>query len=194
MIICLTGIDGCGKSVQAELLKNYLESKSQTVFLSKAYDREEKSIFSGFINCCDQIAILFLFQALHAQQRIKAEKALSERKTVIADRWDEGYLAYHANYGILSDKPELREKINEMAFDGIKPDVTFLIDLPVEEANKRCILRQKGTDFFDLLPPKYHEVMRKGYLDLAKIMNWIVIDGRLPEITIHRQIVSHLKA
>jgi len=195
MIICIAGIDGCGKSTQVKLLKKYLASKGRAIFISKAYGKEEKRLFSGFINRCNQVAILFLFQALHAQQRIKAEKALLEGKLVIADRWDESYLVYHANYGILADKPGLREKINEMAFSGIRPDTTFLIDLPVEEAAKRRIQRQKqkSADFFDLLPSEYHEVMSKDYLDLAKKMNWTIINGAKPALLIHKEIVSHLK-
>ncbi len=194
MLICIAGIDGCGKSTQVEMLKEYLESRGRAVFLSKAYGKEEKERFSEFINCCDQLAILFLFQALHAQQRIKAERALAEGKTVIADRWDESYLVYHSVYGILADKPDLRESINEMAFNGMRPDITFLIDVPVEEADQRCTRRQKSNDFFELLPREYHESMRKGYLDLAKKMDWTVINGIKPTPLVHEEMISYIKA
>lgn len=192
MLICLTGIDGCGKGTQLSLLTEYLEKQNFPVFVSKAYGDAEKECFSAFINTWSQTAILFLFQALHAEQSLKVRRALAQRRIVIADRWDEAYLAYHSRYGILSCDPKLRARLNEIAFEGISPDVTILLDVPVKVALKR--LEARGKDFFDKLPQSYHQAMRDEYLRLAKEKNWHVVDGTRPAIDIHSRITGILEA
>lgn len=190
MLICITGIDGCGKGVQVSLLEKYLTSQDQSVFVSKAYGTGEKEIFSTFLEYWDPLAILFLFQALHVEQRIRAERALLEGKLVIADRWDESYLAYHSNYGALSTDAELREKLNQMAFGGIVPNITFLLKVSIQKAKERCRLR--GEDFFDRASLEYHETMQNGYLALAEKRGWTVLDGEMSIRDIHQKILSRM--
>ncbi len=190
MIICLTGIDGCGKGTQKELLKAHLENSRKAVFLSKAYGDAEKECFSAFVEYWTQESILFLFQALHAEQRVKAEKALARGAIVIADRWDESYLAYHSTHGILLSNPGLRDQLNSIAFGGIIPDVTFFLDVPVERARERMLSR--GMDFFDRLSNDYHSTMRNEYLSIATDRKWIIIDGTKSPLEIHREILREL--
>lgn len=190
MIICLTGIDGCGKGTQKELLKVHLENSGKAVFISKAYGDAEKECFSAFIEYWTQESILFLFQALHVEQRMKAEKALTRGDIVIADRWDESYLAYHSTHGILSSNPCLREQLNSIAFGGIIPDVTFFLNVSVDKARERMLSR--GMDFFDRLSNDYHSTMRNEYLSIATDRKWVVIDGTKSPLEIHRGILREL--
>ncbi|MEK7608041.1 MAG: dTMP kinase [Patescibacteria group bacterium] len=190
MFICFSGIDGCGKGTQKEFLADYYRGLGNRVFLSKAYGDAEKECFSAFIERWSQEAILFLFQALHTEQRKKAEQALQRGEIVIADRWDESYLAYHEAFGILSMYPALRARLNEIAFASMAPDVTFLIDLSEESARKR--LQSRGMDFFDRLSADYHRTMRRKYLELAKERNWIVIDGAKTPADIRADVIAHL--
>ncbi len=190
MIICITGIDGCGKGTQINLLANFLRKKNYDVFISKAYGEKEKKLLSSFIESLHPISMMFLFQALHTQQRINTEKALEKNKIIIADRWDESYLAYHSNYGILKDNPQLREELNRIAFNNIIPDVTFLLRLSVSVARSRCQIR--GADFFDRLSSEYHKTMQNAYLKIAKERHWIILNGAKPELTIHKEIIRHL--
>lgn len=192
MIICFSGVDGCGKGTQKDLLTIALRAKGKSVFSSKAYGDGEKECFAPFIEYWSQEAILFLFQALHVEQRKHMEKALQRGEIVIADRWDESYLAYHRTYGILKDDPTLRNLLNAIVFKGIIPDITFLLDVPVEQTRKRLQLR--GADFFDKLPETYHETMRKEYLRLAEERKWIVLDGTRPAIEIHKNILDTVLA
>lgn len=187
MLICLTGIDGCGKGTQKELLRAHFQNAGKAVFMSKAYGDAEKECFSAFIEYWTQESILFLFQALHVEQRVKAEKALGRGDIVIADRWDESYLAYHSTHGILSSDPCLRDQLNKIAFAGIFPDVTFFLDVSVEQARKRLLSR--GMDFFDRLSSDYHSTMRNEYLSIATARKWIIIDGTNPALDIHKEIL-----
>ncbi len=190
MIICITGLDGCGKSTQIDLLKKYFKKKDYSVFVSKAYGKDEKECLERFIQYWNPLAIMFFFQALHSQQRIETVKALKKGKIIIADRWDESYLAYHSHFGLLSKNEPLRKRLNEIAFAGIIPDITFLLDIPIEIAMERT--KNRGVDFFDKHPWDYHSVMRIGYLKLAKKRKWIVLDGTASPKNIHKQIKSYL--
>lgn len=190
MLICITGIDGCGKSIQIKFLKDYLEKKGYNVAISKAYGEAEKELFSLYIENLHQTAILFLFEAMHAQQCILAKQELARGKIVIADRWDESYLVYHSHYGVLKDKPKLRAAITKLSFQGIVPDITFLLKVSYEAAQKRCEAR--GLDYFDKKPKEYHETMQKGYINLIKKRGGIIINGEQSIKLIHQEIISHL--
>jgi len=190
MIICITGLDGCGKGSQKDFLVRYLRSRGVHVFKSKAYGDAEKESFSIFLQNWSQESILFLFQALHVEQRVRVQKALEEHDVVIADRWDESYLAYHRTHGILSDDSDLRQRLNEIAFSGIVPDITFFLDVTVDLAQQRVVAR--GMDFFDSLPASYHETMREQYHVLAKERGWVVIDGSMSVEAVHQEILSHI--
>lgn len=190
MIINLTGIDGCGKGTQITLLAQHLEEAGRRVFVSKAYGDAEKETLSMFIRKWHQTSILFLFQALHVQQRIEAFAAEERGDLVISDRWDDSYYAYHRNFGILMDDRDLREKLNRIAFEDRLPDITFFLDAPLEVAQTRMDAR--GRDFFDKHPLSYHRTMQEGYRELAKERGWITINSEESVEKIHDEIVSHL--
>lgn len=191
MLINITGIDGCGKSLQIQLLENYIRSKGKEVFISKAYGKAEKDTFSAYIETVEQEALLFLFQAFHIRQFLRAEEAIEKRKIVIADRWDESYIVYHSQRGILAHNRVLREKLNKIAFKCTIPDFTFLLDVPVEVAQRRT--HSRGADFFDKKPADYHEMMRRGYLNLAQERKWHVLDGNRSVEILHKEVVNILE-
>lgn len=185
MLICITGIDGCGKGTQIWLLKKALESRGLNIFVSKAYGDSEKESFAHFFHFWDNLAITLIFQGLHRQQYIDAKKAQEDGKIVIADRWDESYLAYHKQFGIFSKRKQLRDELHDLAFEGVKPNLTILIDTTVEEADARMIAR--GKDFFDSKDVEYHSRMRAAYLEMAKDSGWVIVDGKKAPNKIHQE-------
>ena len=191
MLIFIVGLDGCGKGTQISLLKKYLEKKGKKVFYSKAFTDDVKEIFSPYLEYWDQVSRMFFFQALHAQQCTEAVDAIKRGEIVIADRWDESYIAYHSQYGILAQNKDLRNQLNQLAFQGIEPNLTFFIDIPPETVPKRTQLR--GQDFFDREPLEYHRKMREGYLGLAEKRKWIIIDGTQTIQAIHRTIIAEIE-
>ncbi len=192
-LICFTGVDGCGKSTQVHLLKSALEQLGHAVVLSKAYDEPEKEAFAHYVNRMDNEAITLLFQALHRQQYVKARQALKAGAIVIADRWDESYLAYHEEHGFLSEDPELRNRLNEIAFEGLKPNLMFVLDLPVEKARER--MKARGEDFFDKKSNEMHEQKRLKYNTYTEgNPDWhIVLADRSVE-AIHQDVLAIVKA
>jgi len=191
MFIAFAGIDGSGKTTQIQMLEKYFQNKNRQVFISKAYTAKEKVLFREYIQEIDQRAILFLFQAFHVEQCIKAQEALKKHRVVIADRWDESYFAYHSTYGVLSQQSELREQINQLAFQGLKPDICFLMDIDPKVAIDRT--SKRGQDYFDKLSYSYHLDMCNAYRRLAKDNNWVIIDGSQDSTYIHSEIIMYLE-
>lgn len=98
--------------------------------------------------------------------------------------------SYHSSFGILKDQPQLRKQLNELAFQDIKPNICFLLDIDPYTAIERT--RQRGQDFFDKHNLSYHQTMRNAYLNQAYTHKWIVIDGHKSIEHIHSIILSHL--
>lgn len=190
MIINLTGVDGCGKGTQITLLAQHIRKTGRGVFLSKAYGDAEKETLSMFVRKWHQTSIMFMFQALHTQQKIEACAAEEKGELVISDRWDDSYYAYHRSFGILSQDTELLEKLNKIAFGSKIPDITFFLDVSMETAQKR--MDDRGRDFFDLHPLSYHQTMQEGYRKLAKERGWVTISSEDSIEKIHYEILSHL--
>ena len=191
MFISFAGIDGSGKTTQIQLLEAYFQDQNTQVFVSKAYTSKEKELFGQYMQKIDQRSILFLFQAFHVEQYLKAKDALEKHQVVIADRWDESYLAYHSTYGVLSKEKELRERINLLAFQGLKPDVCFLMDIDTQTAIHRA--SQRGQDYFDKLSFTYHSDMVNAYRKLATEHGWVVLDSNKEPKDIHQEVIVHLR-
>ena len=113
---------------------------------------------------CDKTEVL-LFAASRAQHIEKfILPSLKKGINVVSDRF---VLSSHVYQGIARKMGLSRVKtINNFAREGLKPDITFLLDLDVEKAQKRT--RQKKKDRIELENIKFHQKIRKGFLRLAK--------------------------
>lgn len=192
MLVCLTGIDGCGKTSQIKLLAEALEALGRSVYVSKALTDDLKRTTGDWLRRWDDVAITFLFQAFHAQQRAIAEEYISKDYIVLADRWDESFLAYHSLHGNLSKDDPLRSALNEMAFQGIVPDLTFLLLVSSASAESRRSARA-FSDVFDNRDLKYFEMIQCEYERLAKERSWIIVDASRSKSEVHSEIFSAIK-
>jgi dTMP kinase len=92
------------------------------------------------------------------------------------------------------------EKIHARTVEDVMPDLTFLLDVPVEEGLRRALKRmEKQTDKEDRFEKEaldFHQRVREGYLTLARRepQRIIVLDGMKDEETLHHEIVSHLSS
>jgi dTMP kinase len=134
---------------------------------------------------------MFLFQALHAQQYALTSDALKRGDTVIADRWDESYLAYHQNFGFLSSQDNLRVTLNSLAFRDRLPDLGFVIHVSIEIARKRRESRGKLERFEDRTDA-YYDLVQKTYCEIAAARGWHLLDGRETPEKIHEKIIKFL--
>ena len=105
---------------------------------------------------------------------------------MIADRFTSSTMAYQG-YGRGLDR-ELIERLNREATGGLEPDLTVLLDLPVETALARK--RNGKEDNFDGAPVDFHRKIRRGYTALAAADpgGWLVLDGQRPPEDLGREI------
>ena len=136
---------------------------------------------------------LLLFLASRAQLvREVVRPALERGEVVVCDRYADSTLAYQG-YGRELDV-ELVRRLNHFAMAGLAPHLTVLLDMPVEEAQRRR--RPQTRDRFegDDLDPEakqtFHIRVREGYLALVKEEpeRWLTVDARLPRVEITRRI------
>ena len=170
MFITFEGIEGSGKSTQIQLLKEFFEKKAQKAFFTKEPGSSEvgKKIRSILLNKENKISpqteifLIFADRVQHVQEIIKPN--LNEGKIVISDRYYDSSIAYQGQReGV--DKTEIYELINML--DLPTPDITFLLDLPVDIGLKRAKNRA-SLDRFESEEISFHEGVRQNYLDLQQ--------------------------
>jgi len=167
--ITFEGSEGCGKSTQSEMLFSYLKARGHKV----VYLREpggvglSEMIRTILLDPKSRIsaqAETLLYMATRAQvvQEI-IKPALEAKKIVICDRFLDSTIAYQG-FGLGIDI-KLIKTLGSFATQGIKPDLTILLDLPVKSGLKH---RENCRDRIEQRSVNYHEKVRKGYLLLAK--------------------------
>jgi dTMP kinase len=191
-LIAFEGIDGSGKTTQIVLLKEELDRLLYQTVITKAKKPSQEAVFKKFLKAFDitpdSLSYMFVYQALHRKQFEKTIAALESDNVVLADRWSGSFFVYHLNFGLLSKGPrEHIELLNTLAFQDLKPDITFLLDVPPQIAFERRV-RRGETNTFDADTVCFYEAVHEKCRAFATENNWIVIDGTLSIEAIHRQI------
>lgn len=198
MLITFEGIDFCGKSTQVELLRNYLASRQKIVEVIREPGGTKISEMIRTIlldkvheNMCNESEI-FLFSASRAQLvREKIRPYLMKGYYVISDRFHDSSTAYQGFGRGLSVDAIMN--IHNLAIGDTIPDITFFIDIPVEEAENRK--RQKlhrDLDRIEISERDFFEKVRNGYLYLSKDKRFRKIDGTQSIQVIHYQIIKEI--
>ncbi len=189
MFITFEGIEGCGKTTQARMLAVKLEERGFPTLVTRepggaAISEQIRTIVLDNKNDgMDPMAEALLYVASRAQFVTEIVRpALAAGHTVICDRYADSTLAYQG-YGRGLDIDTLRT-LNTIATNGLVPDLTLLLDLPVSEGLKRR--RSDGAmNRLDNAGTLFHERVRNGYHALAKAepQRWRVIDaGAAPSV------------
>jgi len=171
MFISLEGVEGCGKSTQAELLGEYARKIGCPVVLTHEpggtpiAEKVREILLEPQYTEMTDVTELMLYLASRAQHvRQLILPALTEGKVVICQRFSDATFAYQG-YGRGFDLDFL-EQVNRIATDGLEPDLTLVLDLDVEEG----FFRKRG-DRWDRLENEridFHNKVRDGYLDIAR--------------------------
>ncbi len=145
------------------------------------------------------LAELLLYAADRAQHVKEVIKpALSQGKWVVCDRFSDATIAYQG-YARGLDITLIRT-LNEKSSYGVWPDITFLLDCPVEVGLKRAIERnkilfQEETARFEREKRDFHEAVKQGYLSMVKedSKRFVVVDGTLNEDRLEEVIFEHIR-
>lgn len=167
--ITFEGSEGCGKSTQSKLLYQYLKRKGlKVVYLREPGgtligEKIRKILLDSKNDSISPMAEMLLYMAARAQVVSEIIKpALKKRKIVICDRFLDSTLAYQG-YG-LGININLIKSLGNSVTQGIKPDLTILLDLPVKKGLKYRHLKKDRIEKRSLA---YHIRVRNGYLKLA---------------------------
>jgi dTMP kinase len=173
VFITVDGPDGGGKTTQAERLAAYLRDRGVLVHLTREPGgtwlgeriRDLLLERTGSTATTDPLADAMLFDAARRQlvQEV-IRPSLDAGETVICARFTDSTLAYQG-YGAGLDIDVLR-RLNDLATDGLRPDLTIILDVPVEAGLARKapgdVTRFEAE--FDLA---FHHRVRQGFLTLA---------------------------
>lgn len=193
--ITIEGVDGAGKTTQSKLLHEYLNGEGYQALLT----REPGGTLTGervrailLDPACDmgERTETFLYLAVRAEHVDKiVQPALLEDKIVISDRFSDSTFVYQGiarGLGI-----EKMVALNEFATNGLVPDLTILLDAPVEKLKKRVDSRAEA-DRIEKEGLAFQGLVRDGFLKLAASFpeRIIVIDALLDAKEIQAKIRS----
>jgi dTMP kinase len=177
--ISFEGIEGCGKSTQSKMLLEFFNSQNILSILTRepgGCDISEKIreiLINENLQAKTEILLNFAARIEHVENLIKPE--LENGKIVISDRFSDSTYAYQG-YGFGGDI-DMITKIHNLTIPNLIPDITFLIDIEVEQAFERIKLRSQNNKYEDL-SLDFHKRVRNGFLKLAEKTDRIkIING-----------------
>jgi len=177
--ITFEGIDGSGKSTQLRLLNTFLRSLGCNAVVTRepggtALGLRLREALLDAHEEVDPLTELLVFAADRAQHvRRMLVPALESGAVVISDRYADATIAYQgAGRGF---PPELIAQIVQLATGGLKPDLTLLFDVSIEESTSRTTRRSSGKnttgktgrDRLDIENAEFHTRVRDAYLKMA---------------------------
>jgi len=182
LFITFEGGEGSGKSVQAKALFRRLSELAVPVLLThepggtpfgERMGRWLKWTKDAEIS---PLTELMLFNASRAQLVAEVIRPnLKSGKVVVCDRYADSTTVYQG-YGRGLDLAMVKA-INKAATQGLKPDLTILLDIAVEEGLARKMAKKQ--DRFEQETAVFHYKVREGYLKLAAAepRRWLVVDA-----------------
>ncbi len=171
--ITIEGGEGAGKSTQAGLLVDSLTRAGITALRTRepggAPGAEEirRLLVEGDPARWDAPSeALLMVAARRSHLTATIWPALERGEWVVCDRFADSTLAYQG-YGGGVPLAEL-EALHRMIAGDFMPDLTLILDLPVELGLKRAAARSGGEKRFERMDRGFHERLRQGFLDIAR--------------------------
>jgi len=171
--ITLEGGEGAGKSTQIARLKSWLESRGRSVVATRepggspGAEMVRKLLVEGPADRWDGTTEALLhFAARRDHLRSVVWPALKRGAWVVSDRFADSTRAYQG-YGHGLDLA-LLDKLYAVAVGDFRPDLTLILDLPVETGLKRAAARRGTETRYENLPREFHDRVRAGFLEIAK--------------------------
>ena len=203
MFITFEGIEGSGKTTQLKYIQTYFESRGQECIVTREPGGTEigKKIRSILLDPASKnispVSELFLYMADRAQHvKQVLIPAISAGKIVLCDRFFDATVVYQGYARGLEVKQILR--MHELVLEGLKPDVTILLDLPPKIGLSRAWAqidngKRDGVESrFEKENLSFHKRVRAGYLELARRepQRFRIIDATRQEAKVRREIID----
>lgn len=169
LFITFEGADGCGKTTQIELVNKYLQEKGYKTLVTrepgaKGLGEKLREILLNYEGEVSPNCESFLFLADRAQHvDCIIKPALKNNTIVLCDRHTDSTIAYQG-YGRQLNIQEIK-KLNDIAVNGLKPDLTIVFDIDVETSMQRV---GKTKDRMESAGMEFFNRVRNGYLAIAQ--------------------------
>lgn len=180
MFITLEGIEGSGKTTQIRQLSAFIEAAGHRCVTTREPggtvigEKIRAILLNPENDDLSPISELLLYMADRAQHLNSLVKpALEAGKIVLCDRYFDATVVYQGIARGLDT--ELIYSLHKLLFEDLKPDMTFLLDLPPAVGLARAWeqindgIRSGGESRFEEETIAFHEKVRAGYLDLARL-------------------------
>jgi len=194
MFFSFDGVDGVGKSTQINLLADALRGRDREVVACRdpgstaLGEALRKILLDHHDTAIHRRSEMLLYMAARAQLVEEIIRpALAAGKIVISDRYLLANVVYQGHAGGLS--PDEVRRVGEVAIRGIAPCLTFLLDMPAEQAAKRI---QRAPDRMEAQGLGYLESVRQGFLAEARQrpQEILVLDANRPPEAIHADVLK----
>ena len=196
------GIDGCGKTTQLRLLARAWRRRGFSVVTTREPggtplgERIRRLLLgraSAGMDPHAELLLMFAARAQHVRQVIRP--ALARGRVVLSDRFTDASLAYQG-YGRGLDLDFIR-RLHEAACGGLRPDLTFVIDIDprssVRRARRRNARARRDEGRFEREALAFYRRVRRGYRALARREPRRVklIPGEASPERIHSRVLAH---
>jgi dTMP kinase len=189
LFITFEGVEGSGKTTQVELLGQALSTWSPVIVREPGGTElgermRDVLLFGGM--AMDREAEMYLFMAARAQVVHEViEPALSSGRIVISDRYHDSTLAYQGGGRGLSVywPPSFP-----------KPDITFLVSVPVEVGHMRMLMAGKHPDRVERESEEFHQRVADAYAQIAQSepKRYTVVDGTESQAQVHAAVMQRM--
>lgn len=202
VFVTLEGGEGSGKSTQSRLLAEALAAHGIATVQTRepGGSPEAEAIRTLLVNgdpdrwdAMSEALLLFAARREHLRRTIRP--ALAAGKWVICDRFGDSTVAYQGYaHGLGAD---VIGRLAEIAVGGMRPDLTLILDLPVETGLERARGREPGReDRFERMGAAFHQRLREGFREIARHEpdRCKLIDAARPIAAIHEEILAQVLA
>ncbi len=194
MFITLEGPEGSGKTSQMPALAEYLRNAGYDVVSTRepggtAVGDQIREVLMNLKNVeivpRTEILLFLAARAQHVEGLIRP--ALEKGKVVLCDRFSDSTLAYQG-YGHQTDLETLRALL-DFSTGGLKPDLTLLLDVPVQSGMERKHDNSVEWNRLDAYATAFHQRVRRGYQALAEAEpdRWVTIDATQDKETVKEE-------
>jgi dTMP kinase len=175
--LAIEGIEGSGKTTQVTRLEQVVRATGRNTTVTKEPggtplgNRIRAILLDPHEEGMDPLSELFLYAASRRQHVVELIRPSLERGAIVlCDRFTDATLAYQG-FGRMIDLDRLRQ-INEWATDGIRPDLTVILDIAesigLDRARTRNVEKNlQGEGRLEGEDVRFHRRVREGYLALA---------------------------
>lgn len=171
LFISFEGCEGSGKSTQSKLLYEALTSFGLKAILTRepggtsSAEEVRKLLLNKEIKLEPTSQLLLHFVARNEHVHDVILPNLANDVIVICDRYIDSTMAYQC-YGSKED-PQLVKFLHANVIHNLMPNITFIMDVPIETSLRRMNKRQNSNDRYEMLSQEFHENVVAGFREIA---------------------------